>query len=161
MGISLKTQVQEAAPLKLEAQAEPADGDLVANEFVIFPITVNDKTELAVKGKDSTGTVQPIAQITKNGGQISGDDNGNYITFVYTLSPTDATNKYFMLSPTPKTPSLLTAQIVDGPEQLNGIDFQVSGSSFEWIGLGLDPAVDPDGDGGLVSGDEILLTYFS
>lgn len=161
MGINLENQVQPLTPLVYAAQAEPTDDELAANNFAIFPYTVAGKTELAVKGKDASGNVQPLAQLTTNGGQLAGDTNGTYVTYIYTIQSADATNKYFTLASTPKEPSLLTALIIDGPEQVNGVDFQISGASFEWTGLGLDPAVDQDGDGGLIAGDQILLVYFS
>ena len=135
------------------AQAEPTDDELAANNFAIFPNRVAGKTELAVKGKDASGNVQPLAQLTTNRGQLARDTNGTYVTYINTIQSADATNKYFTLASTPKEPSLHTALIIDGPEQVNGVDFQISEHHLNGPD-GIKPAVDQDGDGGLIAGDQ-------
>jgi hypothetical protein len=154
MPLDPRNQILQSAPLVSLAQAEPSDASLSANQFAIFPVTVGGKTELAIKGKDAAGGVQPTAQLTQGGGQAPPTDtNGTYHSFSYTLVPADITAKGFTLNPAPKFPGQVDLQIVGGLDQVNGVDFSVSGSMLSWDSLGLEPDVE--------SGDEFILSYFS
>jgi hypothetical protein len=154
LSVDPKNQIFKSNPLVLQAQSEPADGDLANGQFAIFPKSVGGKTELAIKGKDASGIVQPTAQLTQGGGQAPPTDtNGTYNTFSYTLVPGDITAKGFALSPAPKFPGQVELQAVGGLEQVNGTDFTVSGSMLSWDSLGLEPDV--------ATGDEFIISYFS
>jgi hypothetical protein len=58
--------------------------------------------------------------------------------FNYTLNSTDIDNKFINLPFQPLSPSSVRLNIVGGIEQVNGVDFTVSGSILSWNGLGLD-----------------------
>lgn len=66
-----------------------------------------------------------------------------------TLNSTDITNKYVDLGVTPTVPGLTRLQIINGVEQLYGVDFSVSGSLLTWNGFAL--------DGTLESGDKLIV----
>lgn len=70
---------------------------------------------------------------------------------VFTLTPTDISNGFVVLSQAPTTPSDTALTVIDGPMQEYGNDFTVSGSHLSWSGLFL--------DGVLVSGDELIVQF--
>lgn len=67
-----------------------------------------------------------------------------------TLSSTDISNKYVDLVVTPGFPNLSRLSIGGGPDQVYGVDFQVSGTLLTWNGLNL--------DGILEAGDILIIT---
>jgi len=56
----------------------------------------------------------------------------------YTLTSQDIQNKFITLPETPNNPELLRLNIIGGIEQINSIDFTVSGAIVSWNALGLD-----------------------
>lgn len=77
--------------------------------------------------------------------------SGNYMVNVFTLTPTDITNGFVVLSQAPTTPADTALTVIDGPMQDYGTDFTVSGSHLSWSGLFL--------DGVLVSGDQLIVQF--
>jgi hypothetical protein len=71
--------------------------------------------------------------------------------YVYTLTPTDITNKYITLPSAPLTANLTLMTVIGGPMQSYGPDYAVSGSQLGWSGLFL--------DGVLVSGDILVVEF--
>jgi hypothetical protein len=57
-------------------------------------------------------------------------------TFI--LDQEDIDNKKIVLSSEPFYPSAVQLTVVGGIQQINGIDFEVSGNEISWNGLGLD-----------------------
>lgn len=72
-----------------------------------------------------------------SGGFLIGQGTGVTVSTI-TLTPTDITNKYVVLSNTPYLPSSVTVIPAGGIEQVNGIDFEVIGNQLSWSGKGLD-----------------------
>ena len=58
------------------------------------------------------------------------------------ITSLDVTNKYVTLSSTPLNSNAVRLNMVGGIEQLNGIDFTVTGNILSWDGLGLDGFID-------------------
>lgn len=81
----------------------------------------------------------------------SGGAGTQYHVNVFTLSPTDITNKFVTLSGIPTTPAKTTLFVGGGDIQEYTADFTVSGTTLSWSGLGL--------DGVLVSGDTITVQF--
>lgn len=77
--------------------------------------------------------------------------SGNYMVNVFTLTPTDITNKFVVLSQSPTVAADTALTVIDGPMQEFGNDFTVSGSTLSWAGLFL--------DGVLVAGDELIVQF--
>lgn len=75
-------------------------------------------------------------------------------TQYFTLSGTDITNKYVLLSTAPVTKNK-TVMLPEGPAQTYGVDFEVTndngGTRLSWNGLAL--------DGVLEAGDLLLILY--
>jgi hypothetical protein len=64
---------------------------------------------------------------------------GSGITvYNYTLLASDIDNKFIDLPFEPFSPSSVRLNIAGGIEQVNGIDFSVTGDVLSWDGLGLD-----------------------
>jgi hypothetical protein len=74
-----------------------------------------------------------------------------YAVDLFTLSPTDITNKFVTLSSAPSPASKTILTVIGGPIQDYGTDFTVSGSTLSWSGLFL--------DGVLVSGDKLIVQF--
>lgn len=79
----------------------------------------------------------------------SGDNT--YYTEQKTLTPTDITNQFIILTSAPTDPGETDATVIGGPLQDYGVDFVVIGNKLTWAGLGLDSLVDV--------GDIISVTY--
>ncbi len=74
-----------------------------------------------------------------------------YRVDLFTLSPTDITNKFVNLTFAPDTAVDTILTVVGGPMQSYGADYTVSGSQLSWSGLFL--------DGVLTSGDMLVVQY--
>lgn len=74
-----------------------------------------------------------------------------YAVDLFTLTPTDISNKYVTLTSGPSPVGKTILQVVGGPVQSYGDDFVVSGTQLSWSGLFL--------DGILVSGDKLIVQY--
>lgn len=72
-----------------------------------------------------------------NGGFLIGQGIGVTISNI-TLTSSDITNKYVVLSNTPLFPNAVTLIPAGGIEQINGVDFEVVGNQLRWNGKGLD-----------------------
>lgn len=72
-----------------------------------------------------------------NGGFLIGQGVGVVISNI-TLTATDITNKYIVLPNTPIIPSAVTLVPAGGIEQINGVDFEVTGNQLKWNNKGLD-----------------------
>ena len=57
---------------------------------------------------------------------------------IYTLTPTDISNKYVTLPAAPTVPSLVLLNVIGGPMQQYGPDYIVTGAQLGWSGLFLD-----------------------
>lgn len=90
--------------------------------------------------------------ITTGSGGGGGGGPG-YNVFLYTLTPTDISNKYITLPAVPATTGLTQLTVIGGPLQSYGTDFIVSGMQLNWSSLFL--------DGVLTSGDKLVVTYNS
>lgn len=71
------------------------------------------------------------------GGFRIGSGFGIYV-FNYSLLQSDINNKFIILPFEPYSPSNVRLNIAGGIEQVNGIDFSVSGDVLSWNNLGLD-----------------------
>jgi hypothetical protein len=84
------------------------------------------------------------------------NDKQEYKIEKKTLTLIDIANKYVVLEVLPRDAARVTMSIVSGPEQNNGIDFQMTagngGKRLSWDTLGL--------DGQLDSSDVIIVRYF-
>lgn len=69
----------------------------------------------------------------------------------FTLTGTDATNKFVTLTSTPSNPGAVILLVEDAGNMFYGVDFTVSGNHLSWSGLEL--------DGILSSGDNLTVTY--
>lgn len=86
-----------------------------------------------------------------NGG--GGGGGPGYNVYLYTLTPTDISNKYITLPATPATTGLTQLTVIGGPLQSYGTDFTVTGTQLSWSSLFL--------DGVLTNGDKLVVTYNS
>jgi len=71
----------------------------------------------------------------------------------FTLSGTDATNKYVTLDGTPVSSSSVALDVIGGTAQMYTTDFIVSGITVDWSGRGLDTTAP------LVAGDLLRVIY--
>lgn len=69
----------------------------------------------------------------------------------YNLTQQDTNRKFILLPSEPFSSSSVRLNIVGGIEQVNGIDFIVTGNVLSWDGLGLDNFLD--------EGDTLLIQY--
>lgn len=83
----------------------------------------------------------PIGQGAGGGGQ----------TFNFTLTQADIDNASIELDPEPSVPEYVRLTVVGGIEQVNGIDFEVVGTTLSWSGLGLDNFLEVN--------DILIITY--
>lgn len=83
----------------------------------------------------------PIGQGAGGGGQ----------TFNFTLTQTDIDNASIELDPEPSVAEYVRLTVVGGIEQVNGVDFEVTGSTLSWSGLGLDNFLEVN--------DILIITY--
>ena len=74
---------------------------------------------------------------TTVGGFLVGAGGSQYKD-TFTLTLTDITNKYVMLTEVPNFPATVQLLPDGGIPQRNGIDFSVAGQQVSWDGLGLD-----------------------
>lgn len=74
-----------------------------------------------------------------------------YVVDLFTLSPTDITNKFVTLSSAPIPANKTILNVIGGPVQDYGTDFTVTGTQLSWSSLFL--------DGLLVSGDKLIVQY--
>jgi hypothetical protein len=107
-------------------------------------------------GTNPNITIQ-IASGSQNGYLSSTDWNTfnskqSFIVNKFTLSSTDITNKFVMLTQAPATPTQTSLDIIGGITQDYGPDFIVSGTTLSWSGLFL--------DGILASGDKLIIYYY-
>lgn len=72
-------------------------------------------------------------------------------TFSYQLSQNDIDNGFISLPRSPFLSSSVRLNIVGGIEQINGVDFLVSGSVLSWGGLGLDNFLE--------TGETLIINY--
>ena len=103
---------------------------------------------MAIKLNPFTGQFDIVG--TGGGG---GGGGPGYNVYLYTLTPTDISNKYITLPAVPATTGLTQLTVIGGPLQSYGTDFIVSGTQLNWSSLFL--------DGVLTSGDKLVVTYNS
>lgn len=73
-------------------------------------------------------------------------------TEYHTVSAPEATAKQFSMLHSPAAASKVMVDVVGSTSQIYGVDFTISGNTFDWSGLGL--------DGDLSAGDVVRLYYF-
>jgi hypothetical protein len=71
--------------------------------------------------------------------------------FSYTLTQIDINRSFIILPNEPFSPNNVRLNIVGGIEQINGIDFIVTGDVLSWDGLGLDNFLE--------TGETLLIQY--
>lgn len=71
----------------------------------------------------------------------------------YVITPADVTAANFTLAATPAEPTKVLVDVIGGTSQQQGVDYTISGSTFDFSGLGL--------DGILASGDVVRVQYFT
>lgn len=73
----------------------------------------------------------------------------------FTLTNTDITNKYIVLADIPDDANLVRLVVIEGIEQDNGVDFQMTpddgNKRLSWDGLGLESL--------LANGDKLIVAY--
>ena len=94
-----------------------------------------------------------VFYIASGGATIGGGSSGQFVVDYITISSTDLSNKYLVLTSVPTTPTRVVLDIPTGSPQIYGSDFSVTGSHLSWSGLGL------DGDVNL--GDTFRVQYFA
>lgn len=75
----------------------------------------------------------------------------SYYVNKYTLTNTDITNKYVVLSGAPTTANKTVLDVIDGDSQDYGVDYIVTGNILSWAGLGLDSV--------LAAGDKLQIQF--
>ena len=75
----------------------------------------------------------------------------DYIVNLFTLSGTDITNGYVTLTSTPVDATKVILNIIGGPVQEYGVDYQMIGADLDWNGLFL--------DGVLIAGDKLIVQF--
>lgn len=71
----------------------------------------------------------------------------------YVITPADVTAANFTLAAAPAEPTKVLVDVIGGTSQQQGADYTISGSTFDFSGLGL--------DGVLASGDVVRVQYFT
>ena len=97
----------------------------------------------------SVGNVTSIANGSITNAMLA--TPGSYVVNLFTLSPTDITNKFVTLTSAPDTASDTILTVIGGPMQSYGADFTVTGSQLGWSGLFL--------DGVLTAGDMLVVQF--
>ena len=77
---------------------------------------------------------------------------GTEIIEYHTVTAGEESAKQFTMGNTPSTAGLTLVDIIGGTSQEFGVDFTVTGSTFNWSGFGL--------DGDLLENDVVRLKYF-
>lgn len=72
-------------------------------------------------------------------------------TETFVLDASDISNKYLTLAGSASLPSQTRLTVANGLAQIYNVDFQISGNTLTWDGLGL--------DGFLQTGDVIIVSY--
>ena len=85
---------------------------------------------------------------------IGGGSSGSYLVDEFTLSPTDISNGFVILSSAPTTPIDTILTVIGGPMQSYGADYTVSGSQLTFIN-----SLAVGGISALVSGDMLVIQY--
>lgn len=111
--------------------------------FIGSPLTDPARTE--IRNRDNI-----ILENTNFGG---GGANGEWTKFTRVISASDIIGKSFTISPTPLDVNEVVVKIASAPDQNQGLDYSITGSTFSWNGLGL--------DGVLEENDTVVLYYFS
>lgn len=78
---------------------------------------------------------------------------GTEIIEYHTVTAGEETAKQFTLSNSPQDGTLVLVDIIGGTSQHYSVDFTITGSTFDWNGLGL--------DGQLTENDVVRLKYFT
>ncbi len=115
--------------------------------FAAFPVSAPDGT-LAVDLSTNTLYAYNVALAMWI---PLGSSSAQYHVNVFTLSPTDITNKFVTLTLAPGVATDTILTVSNGPMQLYGTDFTVTGTTLSWSGLFL--------DGVLVSGDILIVQF--
>jgi len=97
-----------------------------------------------------TGFLIELGSATGGGG--GGPSTTNNVDY-FTLTGTDITNKFVTLVNTPATPADVMLNVAEGPSQIYGTDYTVSGNTLSWNGLGLEPLLE--------SGMTLIIEYIS
>ena len=83
---------------------------------------------------------------------LGGGGNGDWVTETHTVTAGEATAKQFNLTQTPLVPGEVVVLVSgSGGAQKIGVDFNLSGNTFSWTGLGLD---------GLLLEDDLVCMFF-
>ena len=102
---------------------------------------------MSIKFNPFTGTVDYIGDASTNVNPYKVDK--------FTLSGTDITNKYIVLSEAPTTKTKTRLVVIGGPEHDYSIDFQVTiddgNKRLSWDGLALQPILE--------NSDKIIVIY--
>lgn len=99
---------------------------------------------------DSIAGLMSAADKTKLDGLSPG--SVTYDVNKFTLSPTDISNGYVTLTPTPTAPTLSVLNVINGLVQDYSIDYTISSNILSWSGLGLQSY--------LVTGDKIIIQFY-
>lgn len=119
-----------------------------------------EKSDYTYIGNDLTFNVAPIVDSEVSVWYITEDSanpfvlpDGTWMVVKHELTPSEITAKQFTISPTPQDPANVDMQLRGAPTQSRPEDYDVSGDQLIWSGTAL--------DGVLISGDKIVLKYFS
>ncbi len=83
--------------------------------------------------------------------QFTGSTSDGYQVYKVTITATELTNKQVTLPFSPLVASETRATVISGIEQQYSTDFTVSGTTFSWNGLGLEPLLELN--------DELIIIY--
>jgi len=115
-----------------------------------------DDADYSLGGTTLTLTTAPalgqtiFVQYSHSGSILGG---GTEQIIYHTISGPEEAAKQFTLSVAPANALLTLVDIIGGVPQQYSVDFTITGTTFNWSGLGL--------DGQLLAGDVVRLKYFS
>jgi len=134
---------------------------LTENSFIVFRNGLKvDRSEYTFSTPTITFNTAPFAgqsidvwMMTDGTPSLTTITSGTQIVEYKTLDATDISNKLITIPTTPSDVSKVILDVIKGSSQQYGVDFNVSGTTLNWNGLGL--------DGELNIGDVLRYHYFA
>lgn len=134
---------------------------LTNEHIVVFLDGINQNdTEFSVSGTTLTMTTPPangqslfVWYVTDGTAEPVSQPAGTEQLIYHEVTSGEESSKQFDMGPTPATASKTLVDIIGGTSQHFGVDFTISGSTFDWDGFGL--------DGTLNQGDVVRIRFLS
>lgn len=165
--------IGSASVLEPEVPPETPNGIITAFTVISAPVTDNSilvfkdgvncthTTEWSYSSGVLTFTTAPRTGekisfvILTEGTPTSPILSSSFEVFYHTMSGPEMAAKQFTLSPTPSDPTKVLCEFVGVTTQVYGVDYTVSGATFDFNGLGLDT------DAILTTGDVLRIVYLT